>query len=93
MISLAALEDKLSPLEKPKEFDLTESIPQSEDTHAKQFIPNPSSVSRKRKLAERNNSRKSNFERDESEEAGEAVEPVEPVESPQADDDELSKFD
>lgn len=37
MISLAALDAKLEPVERPKEFDLSQSIPQSEDTGIKQF--------------------------------------------------------
>lgn len=36
LISLATLEDKLSPNQKPKEFDLSHSIPQSEDTGLRQ---------------------------------------------------------
>lgn len=36
LISLAVLEDKLCPNQKPKEFDLQHSIPQSEDTGMKQ---------------------------------------------------------
>lgn len=37
MISLAALDAKLEPVQRPKEFDLSQSIPQSEDTGIKQF--------------------------------------------------------
>lgn len=37
LISLAALEEKFDPIEKPKPFILSESIPQSEDTGIKQF--------------------------------------------------------
>lgn len=37
MIALAALDKKLEPNERPKEFDLSQSIPQSEDTGFKQF--------------------------------------------------------
>lgn len=37
MISLAALDAKLEPIQRPKEFDLSKSIPQSEDTGIKQF--------------------------------------------------------
>lgn len=36
LISLATLEDKLKPKEKPKDFDLSHSIPQSEDTGLRQ---------------------------------------------------------
>lgn len=36
LISLATLEDKLCPNQKPKEFDLSHSIPQSEDTGHRQ---------------------------------------------------------
>lgn len=37
LISLAALDAKLEPAQRPKEFDLTQCIPQSEDTGIKQF--------------------------------------------------------
>ncbi|KAJ6643749.1 putative methyltransferase C9orf114 like [Pseudolycoriella hygida] len=37
LISLASLQDKLQPNVRPKEFNLSESIPQSEDTGVKQF--------------------------------------------------------
>ncbi|XP_037043754.1 putative methyltransferase C9orf114 homolog [Bradysia coprophila] len=37
LISLASLQEKLQPQVKPKEFDLGESIPQSEDTGVKQL--------------------------------------------------------
>lgn len=36
LISLAVMEDKLAPSQKPKEFDLKHAIPQSEDTGTKQ---------------------------------------------------------
>lgn len=37
LISLAVLSEKLNPIEKPKEFHLFDSIPQSEDTGIRQF--------------------------------------------------------
>lgn len=37
LISLAALEDKFDPVQRPKEFVLSESIPQSEDTGVRQY--------------------------------------------------------
>lgn len=37
LITLATLEDKLSPKQKPKVFDLSHSIPQSEDTGLRQM--------------------------------------------------------
>lgn len=37
LISLAALEDKLDPAQRPKEFDLSSAIPQSEDTGVPQY--------------------------------------------------------
>lgn len=40
LISLAALESKLEPVQRAKEFNLTHLIPQSEDTGAKQFTEN-----------------------------------------------------
>lgn len=39
LISLAALEDKFDPVQRPKEFVLSESIPQSEDTGVRHFEP------------------------------------------------------
>lgn len=36
LISLAALDDKFAPIQKPKQFCLAQSIPQSEDTGMKQ---------------------------------------------------------
>lgn len=36
MISLAALEEKFNPVQRPKKFSLAQSIPQSEDTGMKQ---------------------------------------------------------
>lgn len=41
LISLAALEEKFAPLHRPKDFDLSHSIPQSEDTGVRQFAENP----------------------------------------------------
>lgn len=40
LISLATLQEKLRPNVKPKEFDLSECIPQSEDTGIKQIEHN-----------------------------------------------------
>lgn len=37
LISLAALEEKLHPINKPKSFTLSDCIPQSEDTGLKQI--------------------------------------------------------
>lgn len=37
LISLAALEEKFSPNQRPKEFDLSSAIPQSEDTGVPQY--------------------------------------------------------
>lgn len=37
MISLAALDAKLEPVQRPKEYDLSQCIPQSEDTGIKSF--------------------------------------------------------
>lgn len=37
LISLAALEDKFDPVQRPKDFVLSESIPQSEDTGVRQY--------------------------------------------------------
>lgn len=42
LISLAALEDKMEPEHRPKVFDLTHAIPQSEDTGLKQIADGPS---------------------------------------------------
>lgn len=42
LVSLAVMEDKLAPSQRPKEFDLQHAIPQSEDTGAKQTpFPHP----------------------------------------------------
>lgn len=49
MIALAALDSKFEPNQRPKEFDLSDAIPQSEDTGAKQ--PPVFANSRKRKQA------------------------------------------
>lgn len=52
LISLAVMEDKLCPNQRPKEFDLQHSIPQSEDTGVKQ-LPFPHAFNgegRKRKI-------------------------------------------
>lgn len=38
LISLAALTEKLEPLHRPRDFDLSHSIPQSEDTGMKPAI-------------------------------------------------------
>lgn len=54
LISLATLEDKLSPNQKPKEFDLSHSIPQSEDTGLRQ-VPSANPFvgdKRKRKISD-----------------------------------------
>lgn len=55
MISLAALEEKFDPEQRPKEFDLSHAIPQSEDTGVKQFAENPFSAGKKRKQKKNKN--------------------------------------
>lgn len=40
LISLAALEDKFNPVQRPIDFDLSEAIPQSEDTGVPQYAFN-----------------------------------------------------
>lgn len=40
MISLATLEEKFNPAQRPKDFDLSSAIPQSEDTGVPQYAFN-----------------------------------------------------
>lgn len=50
LISLAALEDKFDPVQRPKDFVLSESIPQSEDTGVRQFEPRRKGTKTKTKV-------------------------------------------
>lgn len=52
LISLAALEEKLTPKQPARDFNLSHSIPQSEDTGMKQSNPFEHSRKRKHKISD-----------------------------------------